>query len=164
MLVAVDVHYGNASAVVAGVLFNRWTDSKPIEEITSIVDSIADYEPGSFYKRELPCILQLLQLIKPVTGVVIDGYVTLGKSRKDGLGMYLWKALGESVPIVGVAKSRFQDTPTDTEVVRGNSKNPLFVTSVGIDQSRAKALVLEMSGENRIPTLLKRVDSLCRQT
>ena len=42
-------------------------------------------------KRELPCILALLQdiTVEPLI-VVVDGYVTLGKHHKPGLGMHLY--------------------------------------------------------------------------
>lgn len=53
MILAVDVQYEEESAV------------------------ILPYEPGSFYKRELPCILSLLKdIYKQLDAIVIDGYAT----------------------------------------------------------------------------------------
>jgi deoxyribonuclease V len=48
------------------------------------------------------------------------------------------------------------------EVLRGQSRQPLFVTSVGLEDDAAQC-VRKMHGEFRMPTLLKRVDQLCRQ-
>jgi len=76
VILAVDVQYSDRTGSVAGVLFNNWTDSKPFKEYLSIIDDICEYESGQFYKRELPCILKLINehSISP-TVLVIDGYV-----------------------------------------------------------------------------------------
>ena len=42
-------------------------------------------------------------------------------------------------------------------------RKALFVTAVGVDANEAADLVREMHGDHRIPTLLKRVDALCRE-
>jgi deoxyribonuclease V len=47
-------------------------------------------------------------------------------------------------------------------IVRGISRQPLFVTTIGTDVAAAAAAVLGMHGAHRIPTLLKRVDRLAR--
>ena len=82
MLLAIDVQYEDDSAVAAGVLFSSWMDeacdgkSSPPENrtVTKTVTGIAPYEPGNFYKRELPCILKLLDEVNldEVTAIVID--------------------------------------------------------------------------------------------
>jgi deoxyribonuclease V len=59
-------------------------------------------------------------------------------------------------------KRRFKDTETTAEVFRGESKNPLYVTTAGIDDEIAREFIQTMHGKHRIPTLLKRVDSECR--
>lgn len=61
MILAVDVHYKDQKALVAGVLFENWDDDYPCEIFMSTVSNIEKYEPGQFYKRELPCILKLLE-------------------------------------------------------------------------------------------------------
>lgn len=63
---------------------------------------------------------------------------------------------------MGVAKNRFRDTVHAAEIYRGNSKRPLFVTSIGVDYQRAAAHVQSMAGAHRLPTLLKTVDRLSR--
>ena len=127
------------------------------------IDDIAPYQPGRFFARELPCIMQLLEAFgeMPAT-LVIDGYVTLGAEASDGLGAHVFRALAGQVPVIGVAKTRFTDTPADTEVYRGTSARPLYVTSRGIDHTEAKRLIREMHGDNRMPTLLTAVDRACR--
>lgn len=46
--------------------------------------------------------------------------------------------------------------------MRGTSTSPLFVTAVGIDPQVAADRVRDMHGPFRIPTLVKRADSLAR--
>ncbi|MCO1335096.1 endonuclease V [Microbulbifer sp. OS29] len=164
MILVVDVDYREEGAAVAGVTFRNWNNSQPEAIYLSSLHTIADYEPGAFYKRELPCILTLIEehAIKPSL-IVIDGYVHLGADRKPGLGAHLYQALRQKIAIIGVAKKSFKDTPTGTEIFRGTSHKPLFVTSLGITQAEAKSLIVSMHGEHRVPTLLKQVDSVCRK-
>jgi len=61
-----------------------------------------------------------------------------------------------------VAKSRFAGTPVETEVLRGKSKRPLYVTSPGITLETAKGLIRNMHCRDRLPTLLTAVDRACR--
>lgn len=163
MILAVDVDYRAQGAVVAGVVFNAWTSEAPCEELTVYIDTVAAYVPGQFYRRELPCILALLERLHcHLDVIVIDGFVHLGSDHHPGLGAHLRKALGGKVAIIGVAKSNFKDTPPETELFRGNSQHPLYVTSAGVCLATAKASIACMSGPYRIPNLLKRADTLCR--
>ncbi len=163
MILAVDVDYRATEAVVAGVCFEGWADEQARHVYHSRIYKIEDYEPGRFYKREMPCILQLLQehRLHPKI-IVIDGFVYLGDESSHGLGMYLYKAVGGNIPIVGVAKTPFKGTSPRSEILRGKSSKPLFITAVGIDVESAKAHVLSMNGKYRIPTLLKLADRECR--
>jgi deoxyribonuclease V len=75
------------------------------------------------------------------------------------LGTYLYEALVRKVPVIGVAKTRFfSNTQYVAEILRGESKNPLFVTSVGMPLDTAAARIQSMAGPFRIPTLLKLLD------
>ena len=163
MILAVDVHYERNHAVTGGALFRRWDDAFPDIEIVSELDEINQYEPGEFYKRELPCILKLLKdhSLNPEY-IIIDGYVYLDGHSSPGLGKYLFDALEGNIPVIGVAKSHYKNIPQDYGLLRGKSKKPLFITAVGTSLSQAKRFLLKMHGENRIPTLLKHVDTLCR--
>ena len=164
MILAVDVSYKTDEAFASGVGFRNWTDENPAYEVTAHLKGIKRYIPGSFYLRELPAILKLLKKVKePPEVIVIDGYAWLGKDKKDGLGSRLYKSLNEKIPVIGVAKSAFKNTPEDLELYRGKSKRPLFITAAGMDEKEAKKLILKMQGQTRIPALLKRADKLSRE-
>lgn len=165
MILAVDVYYrGNQSACAAGILFPRWESDEITCSYIKKCKAPAPYEPGAFYKRELPCILSLLHSINQVFDIIIvDGYVNLGNNARPGLGMHLYQSLEQHTPIIGIAKNTFVGTPEECKVYRGKSRNPLFVTSVGITLEEAKLLVQNMHGKHRIPTVLKKVDQMCRE-
>ena len=79
------------------------------------------------------------------------------------MGKHLHEALGGSVPVIGVAKTPFKGHTNPCELLRGRSKKPLFITSEGVDTERAREHIRSMHGPFRIPTLLGKVDRLCRQ-
>lgn len=163
MIFAVDVDYRGPVASIAGVYFARWEDARPAEVFHSVLDVTADYRPGQFYLRELPCILRLIaeHRLSPEV-IVIDGFVYLGNEGRPGLGWHLYDALKTQVPVIGVAKRRFRNTPSESELYRGGSTRPLFVTSLGMDLETAKQHVCSMHGGHRVPTLLRYVDRACR--
>lgn len=162
MIVCLDVDYREAEVVAAAVGFAAWTDERASLELVVTSDAPpAPYEPGRFYLRELPHLLGALALLSPAPdAIVIDGYVWLGPGRR-GLGAHLYAAIGETTPILGVAKNAYAGADA-IEVVRGTSARPLYVTAAGIDPTLAADHVRAMHGEHRIPTLLRRVDQLCR--
>jgi deoxyribonuclease V len=165
MILAVDVAYSDSAASVAGILFSSWDKDDISRELVCKIEDIADYVPGKFYLRELPCINKLLEEIKErIDCIVIDGYVTLGRDKRPGLGMKLWEHLDGKIPVIGVAKTEFIGTPENTRIYRGGSSKPLFVTAIGIELDDAKSKILNMKGKFRIPELLKAVDRLCRET
>ena len=165
MILAVDVDYRHSKAFVAGVSFDDWSDAKAAYVYHSVVCNIENYEPGRFYRRELPCILCLLKEhhITPDI-IVIDGFVSLGDESRPGLGMHLFNELGQTIPVIGVAKKPFKGTPKEAELLRGDSVKPLYITAAGMDISEAKTNVLSMHGNYRIPTLLKKADRECRNS
>ena len=121
--------------------------------------------PGEFYRRELPCLLKLLEQVNIKLDVIlIDGYVRLGKDRLPGLGSYLYNALNKQIPVIGVAKNAFKDTPANMEIRRGKSERPLYVSAIAMDEAEAKRYIQVMYGPDRIPAMLKRVDRLSRET
>jgi deoxyribonuclease V len=163
MVACLDVAYGSASATAACVLAEDWTSAAPFRELTHIGPAAEQYEPGQFYRRELPCLLAILDLLPARPDVVVvDGYVWLAPDTKPGLGAHLHAALGARTPVIGVAKRAFHGAPAIT-VTRGRSRLPLFVSSVGIEVGEAAQRVVSMHGPFRIPTLLKRVDVLSRR-
>jgi deoxyribonuclease V len=161
MIAAFDVHYfGDERASAAAVLFQNYTDAEPAMEFVGLKDAISRYIPGQFYRRELPCILNLLgQFEEAPDEMLIDGYVMLGD--RPGLGQYLFESFSGKIPVIGVAKSKYRDSSA-VEVFRGGSKRPLYVTSAGIDLQKSSERISLMHGAHRVPTLLKRVDLLTR--
>jgi deoxyribonuclease V len=172
VLACVDVSYGDGFAIAGCVLFRQWRDREPTQRLTERVASAAPYVPGKFYLRELPPLLSVMsQLSGTLETVVVDGYVWLG-GHGPGLGARLFAALEERVPVIGVAKTHWGRAAPPADLVserrelavtRGRSVKPLYVTAAGIDVERAAALVSQMHGEHRIPTLIKDVDTLVRR-
>ena len=165
MIVALDVQYDDANdkAVVGVVTFAEWTSESPIAEYAIEVEGIQPYVPGKFRERELPCLLKALQSPQTpdsYTCIVVDGYVDLGPGRGPGLGRALYDALGQTVPVVGVAKTSFSGA--ESEEVYRNALKPLLVTAAGISSGDARDKVVAMAGKFRMPWLLKRVDQLAR--
>ena len=164
VIACVDVHYKkDGSAQVACLLFEDWSDSKAAKELTTSVSTVQNYVPGSFYMRELPCIMEILQMVQEsIELIIVDGYVWLSPTKK-GLGKHLFDELGGKTPVVGVAKSFFRDADSVAiSVLRGTSKKPLYVTAEGMDGQEAARLVKNMNGDHRMPTLLKRLDQLTK--
>jgi len=164
MILALDVQYDQNTARVAGVWFDRWDATVPVGTTTLTVMNIEPYVSGEFYRRELPCLKALISSLDWTPEViVVDGYVWLADG-KSGLGHYLYQDV--QVPVVGVAKTSFSNAP-HLETQRGSNGNggfakPLYVTTVQMDADEAVEAINSMAGVNRIPTLLKLVDSLAR--
>jgi deoxyribonuclease V len=164
LICVLDVAYAAEAAGVAGVLAESWTASSAVAEIKKRVASTPQsYEPGLFYKRELPLLQHLIAALELRPAVfVIDGYVWVGGNDRPGLGAHLFRSVGQSIPVVGVAKTPLRDDVWSTRALRGSSRRPLFVTAAGLDQTTAAGLVLGMHGAHRIPSLLQRADHLAR--
>jgi deoxyribonuclease V len=165
MLVCVDVDYRGDKALAACVLFHAWTDGASARELVRTIEKVEPYVPGQFYKRELPCLLTVLaEVTELVEAILVDGYVWLQDEQTPGLGGHLYEVLERTVPVIGVAKTRFASAGAARAVKRGDSDKPLFVTAAGFDADEAARLVQQMHGPYRLPTLLKRVDHLCRNS
>ena len=163
MIAAVDVHYQAESGTAACVLFRHWSDDAPAFESIAQVPKVAPYEPGNFFRRELPCILAVLQAVEQRPRIVIvDGYVWLTDEREPGLGGHLYEALERKAAIIGVAKTKFRNADSALAVTRGTSRVALHVTAAGLSLPEAASNIREMHGPFRIPTLIRRADQLCR--
>jgi deoxyribonuclease V len=163
MILAIDVHYSENTAYIAGIAFEDWCSEFPDNEFVSTLFDVEKYEPGNFYRRELPCILKLIEehnLKQEV--IVVDGYVFLDGGQRPGLGKYLYDSLNCRTKVIGVAKRSFSCVGKNHEVFRGKSIKPLYITTTG-KLDTAKDNISSMFGENRIPVLLKRADQLCRE-
>lgn len=160
--VAVDVHYppeGGARAALVAADEPRF--ARITGERVRWLDTVAPYQPGRFYTRELPPLRAVLaDLGRPVSLVVIDGYVDLDPQGRPGLGAHLHAHL--NVPVIGVAKTPFRTASHAIPVRRGDARRPLHVTAAGIPVDRAADLVAAMAGPYRLPEALRRVDALAR--
>ncbi len=163
LILFVDVDYrDDGTANVSGVVTDSWTSNK-CAVFSKIVTEVKPYEPGAFYKREMPCIIDLLYAIPHrLHYIVVDGYVTLGADQHLGLGGHLYQNLCAFMPVIGVAKTYFHGAPDNQAVYRRGSTKALYVSAMGIDLEVAKANIDSMHGEFRNPTLLKFVDQHCR--
>jgi deoxyribonuclease V len=167
MIYTFDTYYFDDKARTACLGILNWDDDVPTFELVETIDGVAEYESGSFYKRELPRITHVLDGIELASDdiIVVDGYVVLDDDGKLGLGGYLHAHLGGKTPIIGVAKNNFATlNKLKREVMRGDSKKPLFLTAMGIDVDVAASLVSTMHGEFRFPTILKLLDQKSRGT
>lgn len=165
VIFATDTFYGDNDTRIAGVLFSNWEGNEPAStEIQTHKGAAASYDPGAFYRRELPFIISLLDSLQETpSSIIIDGYVFLDGEGRKGLGAHLFDALQGNTPVIGVAKKPFAGSPHAIAVKRGASKHPFYVTAAGILQEEAGENVLRMAGGHRIPMLLKLVDRLCRE-
>jgi deoxyribonuclease V len=162
-IACLDAAYSETSAGGACALFSTWDAAKPQHVLTCRRGVAAAYEPGSFYKRELPILLELLhQLERLPPTIIIDGYVWLDGDHRPGLGAILYQALAQQSAVVGVAKTSFGDVSWCRPVIRGESQRPLFVSAVGADAEEVANGVRAMHGRHRIPTLLQLVDREAR--
>ncbi|KFF10550.1 endonuclease V [Chryseobacterium soli] len=165
MIYAFDTYYYEDYANTVCIAFEDWTSESESEIFTEKMAITAAYESGAFYKRELPCIISLLQKIPLKDGdlIIVDGYVTLNDEGKTGLGGYLYKALDQKYPVIGIAKNEFNAPDSQRRCVhRGESKTALFLTVKGADIDDIQVKVEQMHGSFRMPTLLKKLDHLSR--
>jgi deoxyribonuclease V len=166
MILAFDTYYYDNKAKTICLSFEDWNKEENYQIYSETISDIQEYISGEFYKRELPCILSLLAKIdlKDVDLIIIDGFVFLNDEDEFGLGAYLYKALNEEIPIIGVAKRDFASIEKSRrKIFRGVSKNPLFITSIGIHLDLASKKIEEMNGEYRMPSLLKELDKLTKE-
>lgn len=165
-ILAFDVHYKENTAKIVCAVFNDWKASKADEYIVKYLSDVAEYEPGSFYKRELPCLMEVLKDLdlSEISHIIIDGFVYLDDAGKKGLGAYLYDGLPIKPAIIGVAKSSFHNNTIHVQAIkRGESNNPLFVTAVGMDLTEAADKIKNMTGNYRMPDLLKEVDTKTKE-
>lgn len=166
MIAALDVHYKENYAKTVLLIFENWTSESYHECIEVKTTEITEYIPGEFYKRELPCLLEGLKRIdlNSIEVIIIDGYIYVDNEGNSGLGGHLYHSLNEQIPIIGVAKTKFaNNSETVVEVFRGESKNPLYVSAVGIEKEKAAEQVKKMFGDYRLPHLLKIMDQKTKE-
>jgi deoxyribonuclease V len=166
MILAFDTYYFDNKAKTVCIAFDNWTSEENHEVFFELTENVEAYESGQFYKRELPCILNLLSKnkIDQIELIIIDGYVYLDDKETLGLGGHLFKDLGERIPIIGVAKTNFATIEKNKrQLCRGKSIKPLYITAIGIDVDQATKFIEAMEGQYRIPNLLKKLDTLTKE-
>jgi deoxyribonuclease V len=161
MFAAVDVHYPPSGGARAGlVLAPDATFSVIAAEKAVLFEHVAPYQPGEFYRRELPPLRAVLAGVGPLNLLIVDGYVTLDPAGRPGLGAHAHAEFG--VPIIGVAKTRYAPATHALPVLRGSAARPLYVTAAGFPPDDAADLVRTMAGSFRLPDALRRADTLAR--
>ncbi|HEX8561911.1 MAG TPA: endonuclease V [Flavobacterium sp.] len=164
MILAFDTYYFGNKAKTVCLKFDD--AEKYLQVYTEVLEDVAEYIPGEFYKRELPCIMSLINKmdVTNISCIIVDGFVFLDDNNKPGLGGYLYEALDRSIPVVGVAKTNFATIEKNKRLLfRGGSNNPLFITAVGIELDKAVNKIGSLKGNFRIPTLLKLLDRYTKQ-
>lgn len=164
-VVLVDVDYRPTEAVAVALVAASWDAPIACEIQIARIADVKPYEPGAFYKRELPCILDVLARVQSAyRAIVVDGYVDLDASGTPGLGGHLHNHLQKNIAVIGIAKTAFHGSSFAVAVRRGTSQKPLFVTGRGIKYEHAAHLVQRMHGAYRLPSLVKEVDRLARRS
>jgi len=144
----------------------QWTDAVVQRYVIRYIDAVEEYVPGSFYKRELPCIMEIIKEVdlKEISYIIVDGFVVLDDSGKPGLGAYVYESIQSQVPVIGVAKTNFhQNLKHVIPVLRGTSERPLYVTAIGTGLQQAADHIMHMHGEHRLPTVLKELDRITKE-
>lgn len=165
-ILAFDSCYSGNEAKTVCLYFKDWTDVKPAKVISELFKVKEPYQAGSFYKRELPCIINLLKKIdlKEIQIIIVDGFVVLDDNNRLGLGGHLFEFLQRKIPVIGVAKNNFLSLNNNKRLLfRGKSNQPLYITALGIDADIACENIKKMNGDFRIPALLKRLDSITKE-
>jgi len=166
MILAIDVHYKENTAKAVGALIQHWGDAAAQRHVIKYIDKVSAYVPGAFYKRELPCILDIIKEIdlQSIGYIIVDGFVVLDDAGKPGLGAYVYENIQSQVPVIGVAKSNFhQNLVNVIPVFRGESTKPLYVTAIGTDLQQAADHIKSMHGDYRLPVVLKELDHITKE-
>jgi deoxyribonuclease V len=163
LFVAADVHYlDDAVARAALVAAQERTFSQVAWTRTAMVAPGAPYRPGEFFLREMPALRAVIPAAGELALIVVDGYVDLDPAGRAGLGAHVRAEYG--VPVIGVAKTAFRTATHAVQVLRGQSRRPLYVTAAGLPVAEAALVVSEMAGRFRLPDALKLADRLARGT
>jgi len=113
VLACVDVFYEDSHAKAACVAFEDWHTGTAAYTLVRQFSGIAEYESGNFFRRELPCLIGILDQLQDPDG-------------RPGLGTHLFDALRRMTPVIGVAKSAFRGAPA-VEVLRPTTNVTLLV-------------------------------------
>ena len=162
---AIDTYYTEENAYTVGVFFSKWDDTEPLKIIKRIIKPEYPYVPGEFYKRELPCIMDLLGGVDfdSLSTIIVDGFVRIEKDGEmvSGLGEHLYDEVKDwGISVIGVAKSKFDGCENwSIPIIRKAGSKPLYVQGIGrYTDEMAASLIKGMAGPNKLPILLQRLD------
>ena len=162
---AIDTYYTEENAYTVGVFFSRWDDTEPLNIIKRITKPEYPYVPGEFYKRELPCIMDLLGGVSfdTLSTIIVDGFVRIEKDGEmvSGLGERLYDEVKDwGISVIGVAKSKFNGCENwSIPIIRKAGSKPLYVQGIGrYTDEMAASLIKGMAGPNKLPILLQLLD------
>ena len=115
MILAFDTYYFDNKAKTVCLEFSEYNQKENFKVHTEIIENVEEYIPGEFYKRELPCIMSVLNQInlQNIEVIIVDGFVYLDDDKKYGLGGHLYEKLNRQIPIIGVAKTNFASIEKD---------------------------------------------------
>lgn len=163
MKAAIDVYYEENKWSAACVVFTDWSDTGPAQITRAFGSDPMPYRAGRFYERELPCLMEVLQLTDlDFDTIVIDGYVHLRTGSGKGLGASLFELLPYSPAVVGIAKNPLRIADRFLAIRRGKSKKPLFISAIGWQKEQAARSIFNMHGPHRIPSLIRAADQHAR--
>jgi deoxyribonuclease V len=135
---AVDVYYPpSGGARAALIVAAEPTFATVVDERVAWLAHIAAYEPGAFFRRELPATRVVLEGAHDMGLLIVDGYVDLDPAGRPGLGARLHDEVG--IPVIGVAKTAFRSATHAAAVRRGGAIRPLYVTAAGLGTSKPRA-------------------------
>jgi deoxyribonuclease V len=118
VFVAADVHYlASGGARAAAVVAADAAFSHLASDRIASVPHVEPYQPGQFWRRELPPLHAALDGLANMNLLIIDGYADLDPDGRSGLGARAREEFG--VPVIGVAKSAFRAATHAIAVLRG---------------------------------------------
>ena len=74
-----------------------------LAERTAVVPRAPAYRPGEFYRREFPPLRAVLEGLRGLGLLVVDGYADLDPAGRPGLGAHAHAEFG--IPVIGVARA-----------------------------------------------------------
>src|SRR4051794_6658604 len=87
---AVDVYYPPSGGARAALLVaTDPTFATVVDERVAWLAHVAPYEPGSFFRRELPATRAVVDGVQDLGLLVVDGYVDLDPDGRPGLGAHV---------------------------------------------------------------------------
>lgn len=179
MILITDVFYNENenAAHIGAITIEDWTSTTIAKQWEIDKKGIdCEYIPGQFYKREMPCLIELWNTIsdedkKNIDTIIVDGFYDIWDGR-PGLGHHFHDWLidnGYDVEVVGIAKNPCRETNEFTlPVYRTEAsktskwRNALWVNGSNMEHNYQEK-VLKMDGKYRIPTMIKHVDKLSRK-